>query len=121
MSPKWQLTTLVFGLGLVFTSGARTQENAFLSLKEVPVPVPTAAVIAESPGVPGNPIPGPKTPLDFRDLVAAGMVKDQTALIRLGKALFWDMQVGSDGVQACGTCHFSAGADIRSSNQISPG
>jgi cytochrome c peroxidase len=31
------------------------------------------------------------------------------------------MQVGSDGVQACGTCHFSAGADIRSSNQISPG
>ena len=22
----------------------------------------------------------------------------------LGKALFWDMQVGSDGVQSCGTC-----------------
>jgi len=39
----------------------------------------------------------------------------------LGKALFWDMQVGSDGVQACASCHFRAGADPRSKNQLSPG
>ena len=39
----------------------------------------------------------------------------------LGKALFWDMQVGSDGVQACASCHFRAGADPRSKNQVSPG
>lgn len=38
----------------------------------------------------------------------------------LGKALFWDMQVGSDG-QACGSCHFHAGADNRAKNQLSPG
>ena len=38
----------------------------------------------------------------------------------LGKALFWDMQVGSDGVQACGTCHFHAGVDSRSRNQLNP-
>src|SRR5262245_60528449 len=38
----------------------------------------------------------------------------------LGKAFFWDMQVGSDG-QACGTCHFHAGADPRAKNQLSPG
>jgi cytochrome c peroxidase len=48
-------------------------------------------------------------------------VKDRAAAIRLGKALFWDMQVGSDGVQACATCHFRAGADPRSKNQVSPG
>src|SRR5262245_4981184 len=30
------------------------------------------------------------------------------------------MQVGSDG-QACGTCHFHAGADARAKNQLSPG
>jgi hypothetical protein len=36
-------------------------------------------------------------------LVAAGIVKDQAALLRLGKALFWDMQAGSDGVQSCAT------------------
>jgi len=44
----------------------------------------------------------------------------RTAAIRLGKALFWDMQVGSDG-QACATCHFHAGADSRARNQLSPG
>jgi cytochrome c peroxidase len=39
----------------------------------------------------------------------------------LGKALFWDMQVGSDGIQSCASCHFRAGADPRSKNQLSPG
>ena len=48
-------------------------------------------------------------------------VKNEPAAVRLGKALFWDMQVGSDGVQACGTCHFSHGADTRVKNQLSPG
>jgi len=38
----------------------------------------------------------------------------------LGKALFWDMQVGSDGVQACGSCHFAGGADTRTQNQLNP-
>jgi cytochrome c peroxidase len=38
----------------------------------------------------------------------------------LGKSLFWDMQVGSDGVQACGTCHFHAGVDSRTRNQLNP-
>ncbi|MDZ7966646.1 MAG: cytochrome c peroxidase [Nostoc sp. DedSLP03] len=48
-------------------------------------------------------------------------VKDKTAAIKLGKALFWDMQVGSDGKTSCASCHFHAGADNRSKNQISPG
>ncbi|HJW47529.1 MAG TPA: hypothetical protein VJ484_13735, partial [Lysobacter sp.] len=38
----------------------------------------------------------------------------------MGKALFWDMQLGSDGVQSCGTCHFSAGIDTRTRNQLNP-
>ncbi len=38
----------------------------------------------------------------------------------LGKALFWDMQVGSDGVQACGSCHFHGGVDNRTRNQLNP-
>src|SRR5687767_2152571 len=48
-------------------------------------------------------------------------VRDEKAAEVLGKALFWDMQVGSDGVQACASCHFRAGADPRSRNQVSPG
>jgi cytochrome c peroxidase len=47
-------------------------------------------------------------------------VADRAALRVLGKALFWDQQVGSDG-QACASCHFHAGADNRSKHQVNPG
>ncbi len=46
-------------------------------------------------------------------------VKDSKALVVLGKALFWDVQIGSDGQTACATCHFHAGADHRLQNQLS--
>lgn len=58
------------------------------------------------------PIPEPDNLSDF--------IKDKTAAIALGKSLFWDMQLGSDGVMSCATCHYHAGADNRSKNQISP-
>ena len=48
-------------------------------------------------------------------------VRDERAAVALGKSLFWDMQLGSDGVQSCASCHFQAGADNRSKNQINPG
>lgn len=47
-------------------------------------------------------------------------VKNRDAALQLGKAFFWDMQVGSDGVQACASCHFHAGADNRNRNQLNP-
>lgn len=56
------------------------------------------------------------TPANLGDFV-----RDAAAARVLGKALFWDMQVGSDGIQACASCHFRAGADPRSRNQVSPG
>jgi cytochrome c peroxidase/FtsP/CotA-like multicopper oxidase with cupredoxin domain len=52
---------------------------------------------------------------DLTDIIA-----DEEAVIALGKALFWDTQVGTDGV-ACASCHFNAGADMRITNQINPG
>ncbi|MEC4748228.1 cytochrome c peroxidase [Methylomicrobium sp. Wu6] len=48
------------------------------------------------------------------------IVVDQTVAVQLGKALFWDTQVGSDGV-ACASCHFHAGADRRTRNQLGSG
>lgn len=63
------------------------------ALKEVPVP--------ETPGL-------------------GDFIRNREAAIALGKALFWDLQAGSDG-QACASCHFHAGADSRTKNQISPG
>ena len=51
----------------------------------------------------------------------ASVVSNQTIATRMGKALFFEMGVGSDGIQACATCHFHAGADNRIRNQASPG
>ena len=42
-----------------------------------------------------------------------GTIINQAAAVRLGKALFWDIQAGSDGQQACAVCHQSFGADAR--------
>src|ERR1700681_3192335 len=50
-----------------------------------------------------------------------GILADRTAAIQLGKALFWDMQAGSDDIQACASCHFNAGADSRPMNIVNPG
>jgi cytochrome c peroxidase len=59
------------------------------------------------------PVPEPRNLNEF--------IRDREVAVVLGKALFWDMQVGSDGQTACATCHFNAGADSRSKNQVSPG
>lgn len=61
----------------------------------------------------GRPVPTPSNLSKF--------VKNKAAAIALGKALFWDMQLGSDGITSCASCHFHAGADNRSKNQVSPG
>jgi len=76
---------------------------ALKSLKTVPNPV-----------LPNGPNGAPRA-----DLVV--YIANQTAAIQLGKALFWDMQAGSDNKTACATCHFHAGADSRTQNQINPG
>lgn len=48
-------------------------------------------------------------------------VRNRDAAARLGKALFWDEQVGGDGRVSCATCHFHAGADSRVENILHPG
>jgi cytochrome c peroxidase len=70
-------------------------------------------VAAQVPALSTIPVPRPPNIGDF--------IRDDQAARVLGKALFWDMQVGSDGVQACATCHFRGGADPRKKNQVSPG
>jgi cytochrome c peroxidase len=71
---------------------AEARAHELGSLKNVPVPIPSQLAL---------------------------YVKDRAAAIRLGKALFWDEQAGSDGM-ACASCHFHAGADPRTKNQVSP-
>jgi cytochrome c peroxidase len=71
-------------------SEAQAQEVE-ISLRQVPVPEPTNL---------------------------ARFVKNKEAGIQLGKALFWDMQLGSDGLMACASCHFHAGTDNRTKNTL---
>jgi cytochrome c peroxidase len=92
-------------------AGAQTPPNATIPRVLNP---PPSSDLANLPGdLRAVPVPEPANLGDF--------VKDRAMAIALGKALFWDMQVGSDGVQACASCHFRAGADPRSKNQVSPG
>ncbi|MEO0317006.1 MAG: hypothetical protein RL404_683 [Pseudomonadota bacterium] len=58
-------------------------------------------------------VPTPKNLGDF--------VEDRDTAILLGKALFWDVKLGSDSMTACASCHFHAGVDNRVTNQINPG
>jgi cytochrome c peroxidase len=82
----------------------------------LPAGASSAAQVVPPPTFfPLNQIAVPEPPNLFQ------FVKDKFAAIRLGKALFWEMQAGSDGIQACGSCHFHAGADNRIRNSVNPG
>lgn len=76
--------------------------------------VPEAEVApSPPPSLKTVPVPEPRELGEF--------VRDKSAAIALGKALFWDQQVGGDGIVACATCHFQAGADGRPVNQLNAG
>jgi cytochrome c peroxidase len=68
----------------------------------------------------GVKVPDPSGTEGGRTVKLADYIADRPTAIRLGKALFWDMNLGSDGSTACATCHFQAGADNRTKNQIAP-
>ena len=53
--------------------------------------------------------------------LGGGDIVDAAAAVRLGKALFWDVQTGGDGQVACASCHFHGGADSRLLNVLNPG
>jgi cytochrome c peroxidase len=71
-------------------------------------PMPISLKYLPVPTVPGL--------LDGSDPI----ITDKNTAIVLGKALFWDANIGSDGM-ACASCHFHAGADSRVKNQLAPG
>jgi len=54
----------------------------------------------------------------FRGGTRAAKLVARNEAAALGKAFFWDMQVGSDSVQACASCHFKAGVDDRTKGQL---
>lgn len=104
---QWKITQglVVFATAAFITGNAEAQAVSLIptleTLKGVAPPDPT--------GKEGD-----------RSVSLTDYVVDRPAAIRLGKALFWDMNLGSDGSTACASCHFNAGADNRIKNQIAP-
>ncbi|HKQ73695.1 MAG TPA: cytochrome c peroxidase [Blastocatellia bacterium] len=100
-------------VGALIAGKALSQAQSDTVIPRVPNP-PLQTDLDNLPGdLRAVAVPTPSNLADF--------VRDPAMARALGKALFWDMQVGSDGVQACASCHFRAGADPRSKNQVSPG
>jgi len=97
---KKTISTLTMLCCLTFFTGSLLQADGF-------GPIPMSLKGAPVPGVPG--LLGGTDPI----------IINKKKAIALGKALFWDMNVGSDGI-ACASCHFHAGADRRTKNQIAP-
>jgi cytochrome c peroxidase len=115
--------TIAGGLVLVI-AGFTTSDTHAASTSATPraIETPREGECANNPFPDVNPGPGSLKalrPVDPPNLHQ--FIQNRQAAIVLGKALFWDMQVGSDGIQSCATCHFRAGADPRSKNQLAPG
>jgi cytochrome c peroxidase len=101
----------ILGLAGIITIGSLSLSQQ-ASAQEVPAPE-------------NNLLSSPVAPLDSVEVPLPenldNFIKDRAAAIRLGKALFWDMQVGSDGQTACASCHYQGGSDGRDKNGIAPG
>src|SRR5512135_112754 len=91
-----------------FAAGAVALLAGALMLGSGPIWAQNLAAAALAPSLKRVPVPEPAN--------LSLYVKNKATAIALGKALFWDMQVGSDAVQACASCHYQAGADIRFKN-----
>jgi len=110
---QWESKTIEFTaqrdvIGLRFSSDSA-------GMPDGPVICQVQVMSPLTPPGPLNSIPVPLPP-NLSEFVA-----DKDKAIALGKALFWDMQVGSDGRTACASCHWNAGADIRTTNGLHPG
>lgn len=98
------VSTLALAAAFTLSASDPVEVSAQLPVLEPPDPPPAALDTIE--------VPLPENLDDF--------VKDRDWAVKLGKAFFWDMQMGSDGKVACATCHYHAGGDHRLKNQFAP-
>ena len=97
MRPSWRIAAGMFTLAVLTIVSAivMAQAPSDGTIARVPNP-PLSSDLTNLPGdLRAVSVPGPANLDEF--------VKDPAMARALGKALFWDMQVGSDGIQACAT------------------
>jgi cytochrome c peroxidase len=116
--PWWMFAAVALtAAGCQGQPGEASQANETVAADELEVAISLASGRGGGGGSGGlrplssEPVPQP----------IGGHVLDQAAAVRLGKALFWDVQSGGDGQTACASCHFLAGADDRRLNTLNPG
>lgn len=102
---------------LLAVAGCGPQAGADPAAGDTPGDVTDGATTTDI-ALPPNPPPLSAVPVPRP---AGGDIVNDEAAIRLGKALFWDVQVGSDGQTACASCHHRAGADSRARAAVHPG
>src|SRR5262245_22395755 len=87
------ITAAFVAAGVIIAGRAVSQAQSDTVIPRVPNPPPQADVDVLPGDLRAVAVPTPPNLNDF--------VRDPAMARALGKALFWDMQVGSDGVQAC--------------------
>src|SRR5437879_1448919 len=117
LQPRMKMTTIRMAVAFLAVAvlgavGIAINQDSGVAQAQSFMPPDLLHVIDPLSSLKSIPVPEPRN--------IARYIKDRNAAIALGKALFWDMAVGSDG-QSCGSCHFHAGADSRSKNQLNPG
>ena len=114
--------TVLAYVALTVIAGCGGDESSTSAAGRTTTAATTTAVAAAAPleTLRGVVPPDPSGTENGRAVGLPDYVVDKPAAIRLGKALFWDMNIGSDGSTACASCHFSAGADNRTKNQLAP-
>ncbi len=123
---RWASLALVGACVASATLGSATSAGAHTPKSPPQVPLPATVEGSREPASPPPVEPAvpeparlsPRMPPELAE--GAGIIASTGWAIVLGKALFWDQQVGSDG-QACASCHFQAGADGRIRGQLNPG
>ncbi len=119
---KLKLSLATVGLATIMSTVSMPASALFFDLFKWNISTPKAeptvvAVEADEPPEPPTSLKGKKVPEPANIYT---FVKNKEAAIALGKSLFWDQSIGTDGEAACATCHFSAGADNRLDNQLAP-
>ena len=107
LRPTWSVGVVLLSLGA--PAWSRDAPRSRRRRRRPPFP---AAQSAAQQG-PDQPARGPAGGRGAGAIQAGRLRQGTDRALALGKALFWDMQVGSDGLHACATCHFHAGADPR--------
>jgi cytochrome c peroxidase len=112
---------VLFGATLAFVltvPGTRLNAQSIAITRQFELGLPPNVLNGGLPSMRTIHVPQPGDVGTGGDALSTYIANEQAAIL-LGKALFWEESIGSDGI-ACASCHFHAGADNRTKNVLDP-